>query len=86
MATGEEIETRPREWLESLGITEPCGLDRLSTIQLRDLARQIRRAVDRAGQKAFVVALLVAVVGMILFLAFVGALCIAIGGPGLPSP
>ncbi len=43
-----EMETNAMNWLKKLGIHEPCGLDKLRGIELRDLARQIDYAVNKA--------------------------------------
>jgi hypothetical protein len=56
--TNERGETgiQAEQWLKNLGISEPCGLDRLRDVELRDLARQIQWAIDQAGNKAFMAA------------------------------
>jgi len=46
------METQSREWLKKLGITSPCGLDKLSGVELRDLARQIDWIVSKAANAA----------------------------------
>lgn len=52
-ATQTEMETQSLEWFKKLGITSPCGLDKLTGVELRDLARQIQQAVSSEGSRAF---------------------------------
>ena len=51
--TRTEMEAQSIAWLKRLGITEPCGLDKLNGVELRDLARQIQQAVSSEGSRAF---------------------------------
>jgi len=48
-----EMETQALAWLEKLGIAEPCGLDKLNGVELRDLARQIEWSVGAARNRGY---------------------------------